>query len=161
MQSRGARKKMNIEKILALLTQFAETEAAENEYIEMLMVKASGVSAIRYDKEKLQTQPALDRNETAVLELIKAEERAARNRRRRLKIRLQATGIFHKHLKPQQAYIMDILYVHGKNVKQAADITGYSVPWIYDIKKQSVENLKQKNIAELKTAHYDKVERSI
>ena len=161
MQSRGARKKMNIEKILALLTQFAETEAAENEYIEMLMVKASGVSAIRYDKEKLQTQPALDRNETAVLELIKAEERAARNRRRRLKIRLQATGIFHKHLKPQQAYIMDLLYVHGKNVKQAADITGYSVPWIYDIKKQSVENLKQKNIAELKKAHYDKVERSI
>ena len=152
---------MNIEKMLALLTQFAETEAAENEYIEMLMVKASGVSAIRYDKEKLQTQPALDRNETAVLELIKAEERAARNRRRRLKIRLQATGIFHKHLKPQQAYIMDILYVHGKNVKQAADITGYSVPWIYDIKKQSVENLKQKNIAELKQAHYDKVERSI
>ena len=152
---------MNIEKLLALLTQFAETEAAENECIEMLMVKASGVSAIRYDKEKLQTQPALDRNETAVLELIKAEERAARNRRRRLKIRLQATGIFHKHLKPQQAFIMDILFVHGKNVKQAADITGYSVPWIYDIKKQSVENLKKKNIAELKPAHYDKVERSV
>lgn len=152
---------MNIESLLAVLTQFAETEAAEDELIETLMVKASGVSAIRYDKEKLQTQPALDRNETAVLELIKAEERAARSRRRRLKIRLQATGIFHKHLKPQQAYIMDLLYVHGKNVKQAADITGYSVPWIYDIKKQSVENLKQKNIAELKPAHYDKVERSI
>lgn len=152
---------MNIESLLAVLTQFAATEAAEDELIETLMVKASGVSAIRYDKEKLQTQPALDRNETAVLELIKAEERAARSRRRRLKIRLQATRMFHKDLKPQQAYIMDILYVHGKSVKQAADITGYSAKWIYDIRKQSVENLKQKNIAELKTAHYDKVERSI
>lgn len=152
---------MNIESLLAVLTQFAATEAAEDELIETLMVKASGVSAIRYDKEKLQTQPALDRNETAVIELIKAEERAARSRRRRLKIRLQATGIFHKHLKPQQAYIMDILYVHGKNVRQASNITGYSVQWIYDIRKQSVENLKQKNIAEFKPAHYDKVERSI
>lgn len=152
---------MNIEKMLALLTQFAAKEASEDELIEMLMVKASGVSAIRYDKEKLQTQPALDRNETAVLELIKAEERAARSRRRRLKIRLQATRMFHKDLKPQQAYIMDILYVHGKSVKQAADITGYSTKWIYDIRKQSVENLKRKNIAEFKPAHYDKVERSI
>ena len=152
---------MNIESLLAVLTQFAATEAAEDELIETLMVKASGVSAIRYDKEKLQTQPALDRNETAVLELIKAEERAARSRRRRLKIRLQATRMFHKDLKPQQAYIMDILYVHGKSVKQASDITGYSVQWIYDIRKQSVENLKQKNIAEFKPAHYDKVERSI
>lgn len=152
---------MNIESLLAVLTQFAATEAAEDEYIETLMVKASGVSAIRYDREKLQTQPALDKNETAVIELIKAEERAARSRRRRLKIRLQATRIFHKDLKPQQAYIMDILYVHGKSVKQASDITGYSVQWIYDIRKQSVENLKQKNIAELKPAHYDKVERSI
>lgn len=152
---------MNIESLLAVLTQFAATEAAEDELIETLMVKASGVSAIRYDKEKLQTQPALDRNETAVLELIKAEERAARSRRMRLKIRLQATRMFHKDLKPQQAYIMDILYVHGKSVKQASDITGYSVQWIYDIRKQSVENLKQKNIAEFKPAHYDKVERNI
>lgn len=152
---------MNIESLLAVLTQFAATEASEDELIETLMVKASGVSAIRYDKEKLQTQPALDRNETAVLELIKAEERAARSRRRRLKIRLQATRMFHKDLKPQQAYIMDILYVHGKSVKQASDITGYSVQWIYDIRKQSVENLKQKNIAEFKPAHYDKVERNI
>lgn len=152
---------MNIDNMLEMLSSFAVMEAAENENIERLMVKAVGVSAIRYDKEKLQTQPALDRNEMAVLELMKVEERAAKRRRKRLRIRLQATNIFHEYLTGQQAFIMDLLYVYGMNVRQASNITGYSIPWIYDIRKQSVENLKQKKIAELKQAHYDKVERSI
>ena len=152
---------MRIDEMMETLSSYAVLEAAEDENIERLMVKAAGVGAIRYDKEKLQTQPAIDKSESAVIELIKVKEKVAKKRRKRLKIRLQASSIFHEHLTGQQAFIMDLLYVHGKNIRQAADLTGLSISWIYDIKKQSVENLKQKIVAESKRAHYDKVERSI
>lgn len=149
---------MNINNLLTQLQNYTMLEAAENERIERLTVKAEGVGAIRYDKEKTQTQPALDKNETAAIELIKAKDKAARRRRERLKVRLEACDIFRQYLSSEQAYIMDLLYVHGKSVNDVSLITGLSIRWIYDIKKQSVDNLKSKMVAQSKQACYAKVE---
>ena len=139
---------MDINSLLNQLHMYAINEASENERIERLRVKAEGVGAIRYDKEKLQTQPVLDRTETATINYLQAKEQAARKRRKRLKTRAQASCIFHAHLTSDQAYIMDLIYVHGKKMQDVADITGLSISWIYDIKNKCVDNLKTKVLAE-------------
>lgn len=149
---------MNFKTMLSQLHQYAITEAAENERIERLRVKAEGVGAIRYDKDKLQTQPAQDRAELAAINLIAAKEHIARKRRKRLKVKAQASGIFHEHLNNEHAIVMDLIYVQGKSIQEVADITGLSVSWIYDIKHKCVDNLNKKVVAEFKTPVYAKVE---
>lgn len=148
---------MNFDMLLFKLYRYATMEEVEREKIERLTVKAEGVGAIRYDKEKTQTQPALDRNEAATIALLEAKEKAAQRRRKRLKDREKASRIFWKHLSNHQAFIMELFYVHGMNQKQISDFTGLSSSWIYETKNEAEKKLK-KMLAESKPACYGKVE---
>lgn len=149
---------MNINSMLEQLQRFAVLEDAEDERIERLTVKAQGVDAIRYDKEKTQSQPALDRSQAAANELIMAKDKIAAKRRKRLKTRIRAHKIFWNNLPHEHAFIMDLIYIHGKSIKDVSSITGLSISWIYDINKRCVDNLNSKKLAESKTANYDKLE---
>ncbi len=138
---------MNINALLNQLTRMAIIESNEDALIEKLEVKAEGVDAIRYDKDKLQGGHVLDRNEKAAIELIRAKDEIYKRRRKRLRIRVPASALFHNHLNDEQAFIMDLIYVQGMSIKEVCAATGLSASWVYDIRRACVDNLKSKVIA--------------
>lgn len=134
---------MTIDKLLSDLIIYAEKEVAENEAIERLRVKAEGIGAIKYDKDKVATTPAHDRLEQDVIKLHEAQERVAKIRRKRLEDRAVATTLFTKNLDKDEALIMIMFYVMGMSVPAIEKQTGYKRQWVYNKRNSGLDKLKR------------------
>lgn len=112
------------------------------EQIERDEILAAGVSAIRYDKDKVQTSAVGDRMTVIVGKIIDA---TAKLQEEIYMLQLQeeeAIGYL-VNLKEEHERILTYHYLDGMDWKDVADLMGYTYNYIYELKQQALAELNE------------------
>lgn len=112
------------------------------EQIERDEILAAGVSAIRYDKDKVQTSAVGDRMTVIVGKIIDA---TAKLQEEIYMLQLQeeeAIGYL-VNLKEEHERILTYHYLDGMDWKDVADLMGYTYNYIYELKQQALVELNE------------------
>ena len=112
------------------------------EQIERDTVLATGLTAIRYDKDKVQTSPVGDRMTDIVSKIIE--------KTKELEIEIQTFQLAEEeaisilsNLKEEHERVLTYRYIDGISWNEVSMIMGYNERYIYEIKDRAFEELQK------------------
>lgn len=112
------------------------------EQIERDSVLASGVGAIRYDKERVQTSPVGDRMTDIVAKIIETTDKLKEDIHCLQLIEEETIGYL-VQLKEEHERVLTYHYLDGMKWKDIAYKMGYDDTYIYEIKDNALAELDE------------------
>lgn len=105
-------------------------------------VYASNVKAIRYDVDRVQTSPDGDRMADIISGIVGAEEKMY-NKVKYLMKKEEEARTYLVQLREEHERVLVLHYMEGLKWEDVAAKVGYDDKYIYDVKRQALDELTQ------------------
>lgn len=106
------------------------------------ITEAEGVSAIRYDKDKVQVSPDGDRMTDIVAKIIELNEELY-DQIDKLQKRLDEAQIFLEQLREEHTKVLVYYYFNNLSWEHIADKMGYNEKYIYELRDRALNELTE------------------
>ena len=130
---------MRAEKYLNQIKRTVEKIHGKQEELKALKWKASGVGAIRYDKEKVQTSPQ-NYMEMAIADALEIEAELEEDEASIEEIKGNAYAIVRRMKEPMQRALIEWFYLNGFPMVEVANKMNMSERNAYYLKDDSLES---------------------
>lgn len=110
------------------------------EQIERDTIMAAGVSAIRYDKDRVQTSPSADRMTDIVIKISEATDELKEEVHHLQILEMEAISYLVK-LKEEHERVLSYHYLDGCDWKDVAKRMDYDDSYIYELKDKALNEL--------------------
>jgi len=112
------------------------------EQIERDTVLSSGLSAIRYDRDRVQTSTVGDRMAEIVAKIMETTNELEKEIHRFQLMEEDAISLL-SNLKEEHERVLVYHYLDGVDWQDVADMMGYHDKYIYDVKNKALEELDE------------------
>lgn len=110
------------------------------EQIERDTIMASGVGAIRYDKDRVQTSAVADRMANIVIKICETTEKLEKEIHTMQMQEEEAIGYL-VQLKEEHERVLSLHYLDGFSWVEVGEVMHYSDKYVYDVKEKALEEL--------------------
>lgn len=120
-----------------------ERIAEQEEYIQRLR-DTIGVSAIRYDKEAVQTSPVGDKIAEVICRIIDEEDKLYKMQDELIQFKLTVIDQIRELDNENHKKVLNTVYVDLHNLKECSQIIGFSYAYVKELHTDALKAFKEK-----------------